>query len=84
MWKEPPDPLLESVAKLLTPEAPEWVGSASDLIDRLDEIDVQPNVLTRKLNVGADRLWNEYSIRIETNRTHAGRMIKLTLARLEL
>jgi hypothetical protein len=83
LWKEPPDPLLESVAKLLTPESPEWVGSASDLIDRLDEIDIQPNVLTRKLNVSADRLWNEYGIRIETKRTHAGRMVKLMLVRLE-
>ncbi|MEM5768301.1 MAG: helicase RepA family protein, partial [Bacillota bacterium] len=83
LWKEPPDPLLESVAKLLKPESPEWVGSASDLIDRLDEIDIQPNVLTRKLNVSADRLWNEYGIHIETKRTHAGRMVKLTHERLE-
>jgi len=83
LWKEPRDPLLESVAKVLTPESPEWVGSASDLIDRLDEKDIQPNVLTRKLNVSADRLWNEYGIRIETKRTHAGRMVKLMLVRLE-
>jgi RecA-family ATPase len=79
LWKEPPDPWLASVAKLLTPEAPEWSGSATDLIDRLGQIDVQANVLTRRLNVGADRLWNEYGIRIESARTHAGRTIKLTL-----
>lgn len=24
LWKEPPDPLLEDVAKLLTPETPQW------------------------------------------------------------
>ena len=81
LWKEQPDPLLESVAKLLSPETPEWRGSASDLIDRLDGVDIQPNVLTRRLNVGADRLWNEYGIRIDTTRTHAGRMVKLTLER---
>ena len=46
-------------------------------------MDIQPNVLTRKLNVSADRLWDEYGIRIETNRTHAGRMVKLMLERLE-
>lgn len=79
LWKEPPDPLLEAVAKLLTPVAPEWVGSASNLMDGLDGMDIQPNVLTRKLNVGADRLWNEYGIRIESNRSHTGRTIKLVL-----
>lgn len=79
LWKEPPDPLLEAVAKLLSPELPEWSGTASDLMDRLDGMDVQPNVLTRRLNVGADRLWNEHSIRIETKRTHAGRLVRLSL-----
>lgn len=77
LWKEALDPLLESVAKLLTPVAPEWVGTATDLMDRLDEVDIQPNVLIRRLNISADRLWNEYSIRIETRRNHNGRMVKL-------
>jgi hypothetical protein len=34
----------------------------------------------RRLNVGADRLWNEYGIRIDSTRSHAGRTVKLTLA----
>ena len=79
LWKEPPDPLLETVAKLLTQEVPEWSGTASELVGRLNDNDVQPNVLTRRLNVSADRLWNEYGIRIETKRTSAGRMVRLTL-----
>jgi len=79
LWKEPPDPLLETVAKLLTQEVPEWSGTASELVDRLDDNDVQPNVLTRRLNVSADRLWNEYGIRIETKRTSTGRKVRLTL-----
>lgn len=79
LWQEPPNPLLDAVAKLLTPDVPEWSGSASDLIDGLDGIEMQPNVLTRRLNVNSDRLWNEYSIRLETSRTHNGRMVKLTL-----
>jgi len=79
LWKEPHDPLLAGVAKLLSPERPEWSGSASELMDRLDRMDIQPNVLTRKLNVSADRLWNEYGIRIESSRSHTGRTIKLVL-----
>ncbi len=82
LWKEPTDPLLEAVAKLLTPEIPIWSGSASELMERLDgldRIDMKPNVLSRQLNVGADRLWNEYGIRLESGRSHGGRRIKLTL-----
>nr|WP_250227775.1 helicase RepA family protein [Anaeropeptidivorans aminofermentans] len=79
LWKEPSDPILEAVARLVTDVAPSWSGSATELIDGLDRMDIQPNVLTRKLNVGADRLWNEYGIRYESSRTHAGRTIKLTL-----
>ena len=79
LWKEPPDLLLEAVAKLISPDAPEWSGTATELLDQLDGIDLQPNVLTRKLNVSADRLWNEYGIRLVTQRTHAGRIVKLTL-----
>lgn len=83
LWKEPTDPLLEAVAKLLTPESPTWSGSASELMDGLDRwdgIDMKPNVFSRRLNVGADRLWNEYGIRLESGRSHGGRRIKLTLA----
>ncbi len=80
LWKAPPDTLLEAVSKMVSSESPEWSGSASELIDRLDGFDIQPNVLARRLNVGADRLWNDYGIRIESSRSHAGRTIKLILA----
>ena len=79
LWVEPPDPLLEAVAGVVTSDAPEWSGSASELAAILGGLDVQPNVLTRRLNVNADRLWNEYKIRIDTARTHAGRIVKLAL-----
>ena len=81
LWKEPTEPLLEAVAKLLTAEAPEWAGSASELLERLEGIDIQPNILTRRLNVNADRLWNEYSIRLETSRNRDGRLVRLSLDR---
>ena len=82
LWKETPEPLLEIVSKIVTAESPEWIGSASELLIELNKIDkeieINPNVLMRKLNIGADKLWNEYGIRIENRRTHAGRIVKLT------
>ena len=83
LWVEPPDPLLEAVSKMVSPETPEWIGSASELVSFLNMSDIQPNVLTRRLNVGADRLWSDYGIRIDASRNHAGRTVKLTLGRME-
>ena len=83
LWKLPPDPLLEAVAKMLTPEQPEWSGAPTELLERLLErlpgVSIQANILTRKLNVSADRLYNDYGIRYESRRTHEGRVVKLTL-----
>jgi hypothetical protein len=42
------------------------------------EITIAANSLGRKLNVSAERLFNEYSIRYESTRSHFGRCIKLT------
>lgn len=46
LWKELPDPLLGAVARVVTQEYPEWGGSATELMDRIDGMDIQPNVLT--------------------------------------
>jgi len=79
LWHDPPDPLLEAIAGLVMSESPEWSGSASELVPLLSGFDIQPNVLTRRLNVNADRLWNEHSIRVDTTRTRTGRTVKLVL-----
>ena len=79
LWKLPPDQLLEAVAKVLTPEQPEWSGTPTELLERLSGVSIQANILTRKLNVSADRLYNDYGIRYESRRTHEGRVVKLTL-----
>ena len=79
LWKLPPDPLLEAVAKMLSPEQPEWSGTPTELLERLPGVSIQANILTRKLNVSADRLYNDYGIRYESKRTHEGREVKLTL-----
>lgn len=52
LWKEPPDPLLETISKLVSSGCPEWSGSASELVSQL-HVDIQPNTLTRRLNIGA-------------------------------
>ena len=80
LWKRPVDPLLEAVAGLLTTEKPEWNGSPSEL---LPEIGVAANVLTRRLNVSAERLYNDYGICYESKRTHCGRNVYLKLIQTE-
>ena len=77
-YREPPDPVLEAVAALVTAERPEWRGTATDLAAAL-EVDMKANALAMRLNVRAWRLSYEYHIRYESTRTHAGRSIRLTL-----
>ena len=78
LWKEPVDPVLETLAKFME-EQHEWSGTASDLLQDLPEIDLQPNILTRKLNVNIERLFTDYGICYETKRGHSSRVIKLSL-----
>ena len=47
-WTEPPDPVLEAVAALVTAESPSWGGTATELAAAL-QTDMKPNAL-----VGAD------------------------------
>lgn len=78
LWKDPPDPILDAVSMLVSNDCPNWNGSASELISALRLTDIKPNTLTRQLNIGAGRLWNEYGIKYENNRSHAGRIVRLT------
>ena len=77
LYKEPPDPLLERVAALVTEEHPTWQGSATELIEELG-LELKPNALAMRLNVRSAKLKNDYGIRYENVRTHAGRIISLT------
>ena len=78
LWKEPPEPLLECIANLVTEENPTWQGTATELIEKLG-LDMKPNVISLKLNVNAGRLMNDYSIRYTNKRNHSGRMIFFSL-----
>ena len=78
LWKEPPEPLLECIANLVTEENPTWQGTATELIEKLG-LDMKPNVVSLKLNVNVGRLMNDYSIRYTNKRNHSGRMIFFSL-----
>ena len=77
LWKPPPDPVLETVAALVTRNM-SWNGTATALVTELG-LDLKPNTLTMRLNVNAGRLLNEYNIKYENHRSHSGRKITLTL-----
>ena len=77
-WVEPPDPVLETVAALVTANKPAWSGTATELAAAI-QTDMKPNALAMRLNVRAGRLATEYHIHYENSRSHAGRSIKLTL-----
>ena len=77
LWKSPPDPILESISQMLTDDNPTWEGTATELVKKVNW-ESQPNKLSRKLNVNAGRLLNEYNIRYTNNHIHEGRIIKLS------
>ena len=75
LWKQPPDPVLESVSKIVSSENPEWEGSPTELAAAL-KTDMAVNRLTKHLN--ASRLLEEYQVRYENKTRHTGRRIRLT------
>lgn len=52
-----------------------WEGSATELVS-LIKVEIQPHVITRKLNVLSGRLYAEHGIYYKSNRTHDGRKIR--------
>ena len=83
LWQEPKDLLLEKVAFLVNSERKLWRGTATQMLNELNisSDELQPNILTRKLNVNADRLYNEYGI-FYSNK-HANKGSDIILQKLE-
>ena len=77
LHREPPDPTLEAVARLVTSEQPEWTGSPSELAEALDT-GMAANALTKYLNIKCGRLKDEYGISYENKAKHSGRRVTLT------
>ena len=77
LHKEPPDEVLEAVAALVTAERPEWNGTATDLAAVLG-LDIQPNALTKRLNVRAGKLLLDFHIGYTNTHIRTGSRIRLT------
>ena len=75
LWKEPEDPVLEKIKELVTETTPEWSGTATELVEVL-QVEMQPNALSRKLNVSLERLILEYGIQYKAERGQDGRKIR--------
>lgn len=76
LWKNPLDPLLDKIAAIITEDSPVWSGSATELAALLQDA-LQPNILTRRLNIKAGELLNEYQIKYSVKRTRNGSFISL-------
>lgn len=75
LWKEPPEPLLDEIAGLLSSERAEWSGTPTELASLINA-EIQPHVVTRKLNILSGRLYEEYGICYKSSRSHEGRRIQ--------
>lgn len=83
LWEEPKDMLLEQVAALVSGENKIWRGSATQMLQDLNisTDDMKPHILTRRLNVKVDRLYQDYGIYYHNKRVNKGSDI--TLQKLE-
>ena len=82
LYKEPPDSVLDAVAKLVSAECREWIGSPSELAEAI-QTGMASNALTKYLNVKAGRLLEEYHVGYENKAKHSGRQVKLTYMLVE-
>ena len=73
---------LDAVAKLVSTECREWIGSPSELAEAI-QMGMASNALTKYLNVKAGRLLEEYHVGYENKAKHSGRQVKLTYMLME-
>lgn len=78
LWKAPPDPIVLKISEFITIENPKWSGTASELVEIL-KLDIAPNSLTKKLNIEAGNLENDFGIQYEYHRKPDRRIINLKL-----
>ena len=76
LWREPPEPLLDEIAERVMKDVSFWEGSATELVELLN-VDIQANIITKRLNILAGRLYDEHGIHYKKGRCHEGRKIIL-------
>ena len=76
LCKEPPKPLPDEIAECVMKAVPFWEGSVTELVALLNA-DNQANIITRRLNILARRLYDEHGIHYKKGRCHEGRKIIL-------
>ena len=80
-FKEPPNPLLKFLSRLVNEENSLWSGTATELAQCLSTMDsaqvISPNWIVRTLNVRQDDLLRKYGIRYGSRRTKDGKVILL-------
>lgn len=79
LWEESKDLLLEQVAALVSDENKIWHGSATQMLQALNisTDDIKPHILSRRLNVKVDKLYNDYGIYYHNKRSNKGSDITL-------
>lgn len=74
------DKIIEEIAKFITCENSQWIGTATRLITDA-KIETKPNVLMRILNENSMLLLDKFGIKIEKKRNHDKRLLKLEFIR---
>ena len=80
-FRQPPNPLLEFLSRLVNEEKPTWDGTATELAQCLSEMDNEcsftPNWIVRTLNARQDTLLRQYGVRYHSRRTKDGKTLSL-------
>lgn len=77
LHKKPVDEAISMIAAFIK-KAGQWEGTATQLLSCIPSLDLKPNVLTRKLNVGNSVLFNEFNISYSCWRSGDKRTIRLS------
>lgn len=67
-----PEEIIRKIAAFMTGKT-EWTGTASELLEAMQETSTKPHILTRKLNVNVSTMFNDFDIAYVKNGRSADR-----------
>ena len=79
LWRKPPDETLEELAEVIKAFDGSWEGTATELRSVM-ETDKNPSALAKHILKNAERLLEEYKIRVTSRRTHTDRILVFSMA----